>query len=423
MPISIFVRAADEPGLAPNSKQGGAASAPAAAATAHDALGDLLRPKGQARASTPPANGGGAPPDASDQGAAANPPSPPSSKASGGAGSKLTFDGERVVLGRGSGCDVRLPDPSVTLRHASIRAKFAEYTLVDEGSSNGTYVNGVRLTPHLPNPLRNGDVVRLGRVVIDVRIEHAPATSDLAVATRDMAIAMVSQAMRRLGRDASPRIVVVEGRDAGASLTLTEDDRDYVVGRGDACDLMLLDPDVSREHVRFVRRSGGVFVRELGSKNGALLGETRLPEGRDVTVRSGARVALGKTVLSLEDPAVDALLAVEQLDDEVLAAGDGPVGRPPERGVSLTDDTRAPRDAERRSDGRSSDAPSNHGAAVTERLPTATAPVAAAPRSPVPPKTAARRRGAWRVADLAIMVAALVVLALSLAGLVWLLRS
>ena len=37
----------------------------------------------------------------------------------------LAFDTPRLVIGRGDGCDVRLPDPSVSHRHASIRQRGA----------------------------------------------------------------------------------------------------------------------------------------------------------------------------------------------------------------------------------------------------------------------------------------------------------
>jgi pSer/pThr/pTyr-binding forkhead associated (FHA) protein len=44
------------------------------------------------------------------------------------------------------------------------------YQLIDLGSANGTYVNGERLEPHVPRLLRQGDRLRLGRVVLEFRI-------------------------------------------------------------------------------------------------------------------------------------------------------------------------------------------------------------------------------------------------------------
>ena len=53
----------------------------------------------------------------------------------------ITFDAPRIVIGRGESCEVRLPDPSVSHRHASIRQRGSDYLVVDEGSTNGTFVH------------------------------------------------------------------------------------------------------------------------------------------------------------------------------------------------------------------------------------------------------------------------------------------
>ena len=74
----------------------------------------------------------------------------------------ITFDAPRIVIGRGDGCEIRLPDPSVSHRHASIRQRGTDYVVVDEGSSNGTFVGPVRLSPHAPRVVRSGDLIRVG---------------------------------------------------------------------------------------------------------------------------------------------------------------------------------------------------------------------------------------------------------------------
>src|SRR5215813_1081410 len=90
--------------------------------------------------------------------------------ASAGEVPSLTFDGPRTVIGRGPGSDVRLPDPSVSVRHASLRATGTEYAIVDEGSTNGTWVGGVKLSPHTPRIVKSGDLLRVGRVWLEVAI-------------------------------------------------------------------------------------------------------------------------------------------------------------------------------------------------------------------------------------------------------------
>src|SRR5580698_10292737 len=148
----------------------------------------------------------------------------------------LTLDGARLVIGRGPGCEVRLPDPSVSQRHATVRVEGASYALLDEGSTNGTFVGDVRLSPGAPRTLRDGDVIRVGRVWLEIRFDQSPATLDLPTATRDLAFHLVEDAMRAIGEEVSPRIEIVEGPDRGRALALEEDGRTYLAGRGEACD-------------------------------------------------------------------------------------------------------------------------------------------------------------------------------------------
>src|SRR5688572_16249731 len=83
---------------------------------------------------------------------------------------ELQFDAPRVVVGRAQGSDLQLPDPSVSARHASFRQRGSGYALVDEGSDNGTFNGDSRLARQAPYPLSDGDLVRFGRVWVEVRI-------------------------------------------------------------------------------------------------------------------------------------------------------------------------------------------------------------------------------------------------------------
>jgi pSer/pThr/pTyr-binding forkhead associated (FHA) protein len=325
----------------------------------------------------------------------------------------LTFDGGRVVIGRGQGCDVRLPDPSVSQRHAIIRVEGGKHSLIDEGSTNGTFVGGVRLSPHAPRVLRTGDLIRVGRVWLEARIDQTPPTRELAVATRELALMLVSQAMEEQGDDVVPKVRVVEGPDAGAVLSLLEEGRAYIVGRDDACDLALADADSSREHLQLVRRGPVVLVRDPGSKNGALLGESRLARDRDVVWRSTTMVRVGRTVLALEEPVAQALGALEDAADEPILDADIPPEPAP---VSIA---RAPEPATDASAPPSS-LPASVGAASAAPIAQVVA-TSSSDTTTAPP--AARARGGWSPTDLAVVFAATLVIALSVAGLVWLLKT
>ena len=51
----------------------------------------------------------------------------------------------RVVLGRSKHCDIQVPDPNVSRRHAEIQVEGSTYTLVDLDSTNGIEVGGQRV--------------------------------------------------------------------------------------------------------------------------------------------------------------------------------------------------------------------------------------------------------------------------------------
>lgn len=59
-------------------------------------------------------------------------------------------------------------EKGISRMHAAIRRGDDTLTLVDMGSVNGTYLNGQRLTPNQPRVLRDGDEIRLGKLVVHV---------------------------------------------------------------------------------------------------------------------------------------------------------------------------------------------------------------------------------------------------------------
>lgn len=81
----------------------------------------------------------------------------------GGVGQKareIPIHGEEFLLGRGSDCDLRLRDINISRHHCLIRVRPGQITLVDLGSSNGSYVNGTRVVSQAD--LKSGDELRLG---------------------------------------------------------------------------------------------------------------------------------------------------------------------------------------------------------------------------------------------------------------------
>ncbi len=67
---------------------------------------------------------------------------------------------EIVTLGRGETCTIRFDDPSISGMHGRIVQLGNEYMFADNKSTNGSYVNDIRIEQ--PTRLNDGDRIRLG---------------------------------------------------------------------------------------------------------------------------------------------------------------------------------------------------------------------------------------------------------------------
>ncbi len=89
-----------------------------------------------------------------------------------GAGSEHPVDGE-LILGRERGtADLVIDDPGVSRRHARILSDAGGVIVEDLGSSNGTFVNGHRITG--PVEVAAGDELQVGATILGVERATAP---------------------------------------------------------------------------------------------------------------------------------------------------------------------------------------------------------------------------------------------------------
>jgi pSer/pThr/pTyr-binding forkhead associated (FHA) protein len=77
-------------------------------------------------------------------------------------------------IGKGPQNQIILADPAVSTTHAAIRREADGYLLTDLGSRNGTFLNETRITD--PHPLKHGDVIKMGRCTLTLRIAAASQT-------------------------------------------------------------------------------------------------------------------------------------------------------------------------------------------------------------------------------------------------------
>jgi hypothetical protein len=69
-----------------------------------------------------------------------------------------------IYLGSGLENDICIPDSSISKTHTHFILSGSECSLIDHGSTNGSFVNGAKVPPNEPLVIKGGDVLTLGRI-------------------------------------------------------------------------------------------------------------------------------------------------------------------------------------------------------------------------------------------------------------------
>jgi pSer/pThr/pTyr-binding forkhead associated (FHA) protein len=206
-------------------------------------------------------------------------------------GKRLSVE-DGLLIGRAAPeADGRLGgDPEISRGHARVfRGADGRLAIEDLGSANGTFVNGERIDA--PLTLDLGDVVRVGRTVLEVRDRSGAVPEKLRPPAESPA-----DEPPGVPAGAGVELVVTAGTAAGRRLSLEDE---LVIGRAVAGDGRLSDDhELSRRHARLARDAGGqLTIEDLGSANGTFVNGERLA-GRRV-LKPGDSVRIGSTSLQL----------------------------------------------------------------------------------------------------------------------------
>lgn len=116
--------------------------------------------------------------------------------------------------------------------------------------------------------------------------------------------------------------VIVVGKTKTREFSLA--DGVTVIGRDTGASIELGDLQVSRRHALLVRAAEGFFVKDLGSRNGVLINQRRVPPRQQAKLRNGDVLSVGRTTLVFKD-----LLAGGEPGTAPTAVGAGEEARVP----------------------------------------------------------------------------------------------
>jgi pSer/pThr/pTyr-binding forkhead associated (FHA) protein len=202
----------------------------------------------------------------------------------GGPAHEVSLD-EPLVLGRDPAAGLPLPDDEqISWRHARLAPRPDGVAVEDLDSTNGTFVDGVRIAQ--TTVVAAGSRLFVGETAIEVVARPHVDTAVVPGLLSADTIASVPAPV--------PKIVLeVVGPDGTSrELPLSEP---LEVGRDPAVGLVLDDQLVSRRHARLTPGAGQVTIEDLGSTNGTFVNEAPI---EDATVAAqGDRIVVGKTTI------------------------------------------------------------------------------------------------------------------------------
>ena len=87
------------------------------------------------------------------------------------AGQVVPLNRRKFLIGREQDCQLRPNSEMVSRHHCVFSVDDYSVRLRDLGSTNGTFVNGVRVAPQQLVAVKNGDVIRCGQIELKFGLE------------------------------------------------------------------------------------------------------------------------------------------------------------------------------------------------------------------------------------------------------------
>jgi len=231
-----------------------------------------------------------------------------------------------TLCGRAPDNPLVVPHSSVSWQHARLTHAAEGWTLTDLQSTNGTLLNGTKITAEIATPLTDGDTVQLGKVAFKFSVpqlaseppsEPPPAVSSTHPPVREPDVFTVTQTSidpiekpapavsSQIETSAPPRselprqLVCQQGQLSGAVIGLTA--LPIVIGKATATsEGVLNDALLSKDHFEIAATEEALLVRDLGSRNGtALNGEALIPH-QFYPLKQGDILIAGRTIFKAE---------------------------------------------------------------------------------------------------------------------------
>ncbi len=239
------------------------------------------------------------------------------------------------LIGRQTGIALTIEHSSVSRKHAVISFSDGQYILRDLSSSNGTFVNTLRLFPDKAHVLHLDDIIRFGDVQFRFQLRQQPigvvmpqlVTTQSSGETAENplqhilgsslernTVRSIPEALLATTRE-TPSLILLMKNAEPCILPLTPDQlvsKRLSMGRDKDCAIVLHDTAASRKHAELFTAPDGLYIRDFNSSNGVFVNKVRI--NNPYHLSHGDRIVIGNTLIYCSLPQKQAVREYKQPD-------------------------------------------------------------------------------------------------------------
>jgi hypothetical protein len=112
-------------------------------------------------------------------------------------------------------------------------------------------------------------------------------------------VKLLKKVLGAMDKEVLPSFEVVTGVAEGKKFFIEDDFEEGLIGRDPTTDFPIEEYVISRRHAKIERRDDGIYIKDIGSKNGTYLNNRPIQEAR---LQDGDRISLGTIVLVYRNP-------------------------------------------------------------------------------------------------------------------------
>ncbi len=215
-------------------------------------------------------------------------------------------EGEVVSIGRGQDCNITIDNTAISRQHVSLALNGGIFLVSDLGSTNGTFVNGKRVSQD--EPVSENDNIEFGKFTLSIsqEDENNKVASSVSADTLDMDDETVFVSKKRVPtspikrfkpRNAGPHLKVLQGNGSPTELAL-EGRNSIKIGKDSSCDLILSGWLIAQAQCYIIKRDKGYYVVPQKSWAGTFINDTKISS--EHILRAGDIIKIRRLIIRFE---------------------------------------------------------------------------------------------------------------------------